>query len=407
MHRVDGLEVSGSVEECFEHFARHVDPGKARFFEGFGLRIVMGRREGAVFEDLYDNKLYYNCHCNGGVFNLGHRNPEVRQALLEALESLDIGNHHLVSPLRAELARRLAESTDGVLQGAVFTPGGGEAADLAIKLSRGLTGRTGVVSAQGSFHGHTGYAMSAGDRRYRRDFGPDLPGFVQVPFGDLRALEESVGADTACVVLEPIPATLGMLVPEPGYLASVQAICRRSGALLVLDEVQTGLGRTGAFWYFQQEGLRPDMVLVGKGLSGGYYPMAAVMVSDRVLEWMAAHPFSHISSFGGSELGCVAALKVLEIVGRPGFLKRVRELGEYFERELSGLGFKMRRKGMMMGLQFDGEGSGIAAAGRLIANGVFVVYANDDTSCVQFLPPLTASDADAGEIVRRVREALG
>ena len=388
-------------------FADHVNPGKVRTFEALGLDLVMGEREGSRFRNAVDGRWLLNCHCNGGVFNLGHRNPAVIGAVRDALEHLDIGNHHLISGWRATLAERLAASTGGRLPGVVFGVGGGEANDLALKLARAHTGRTGVISAVGGYHGHTGLSMAAGDPEYRDPFGPNLPGFTQVPFDDLAALEDAVDDGTAAVILEPIPATLGMPVPSPGYLAGVERLCRERGACLVLDEVQTGLGRTGTMWCYQQEGVTPDIVTVGKGLSGGVYPITATLVTGELLAFFDEHPFVHISTFGGSELGCVAALTVLDVVEAPGFLARVQEVGERFEAGFAGLPLELRRRGLFMGLKLPGDGDGIAAAGELIRAGVFAVFANNDTSVVQLLPPLTVADDEVEEIIAVVRSVLG
>ena len=206
---------SGATSQTF---ATHVNPGKVAAYEALGLDLVMGERHGARFRDAYDGRWLYNCHCNGGVFNLGHRHPAVVAAVREAMDHLDIGNHHLVSGWRALLAERLADSTGGLLPGVVFGVAGGEAIDLALKVARAHTGRTGIVSAVGGYHGHTGLAMAAGDPEYRDPFGPNLPGFVQVPFNDLDALDRAVDDTTAAVILESIPATLGMPIPAPGYL---------------------------------------------------------------------------------------------------------------------------------------------------------------------------------------------
>ncbi len=209
------------------------------------------------------------------------------------------------------------------MQGAVFGVAGGEAIDLAIKLARGHTGRREIVSYRGGYHGHTGLALATGDAPYREAFGPNLPGFTQIPFNDLGAVEEAVDERTAAVLIESIPATLGFPMPDPGYLEAIETRCRQVGALLVVDEVQTGLGRTGSVWYYEREGISPDMVVTAKGLGGGIYPIAATLVTAELLEFFRANPFIHISTFGGAELGCVAALEVLDIVEEPGFLERV------------------------------------------------------------------------------------
>ncbi len=213
-------------------FGAHVNRGKVAAFEALGLDLVMGERRGSRFRDAFDGRWLFNCHCNGGVFNLGHRHPDVVDALRGAIDALDIGNHHLVSGWRAALAERLAASTGGLLPGVVFGVGGGEANDLALKVARAHTGRVGVVSVVGGYHGHTGLSLAAGDPEYRDPFGPNLPGFVQVPFNDIGALDRAVDESTAAVILEPIPATLGMPIPAPGYLPAVQRDLSRSRRVL-------------------------------------------------------------------------------------------------------------------------------------------------------------------------------
>ncbi len=301
--------------QTFDLFAQHVSSGKAAFFQNAGIDFVMGRREGPFIWDLDGATRLINCHCNGGVYNLGHRHPALVQTLVESLQTLDIGNHHLVSTPRAALAARLAELTG--LPYTVFAVGGGEAIDLAIKVARGHTRRPKIVSASGGYHGHTGYALHTGDDKYFAPFGPRLPGFVQVPFGDADALAAAVDGDTAAVILETVPATLGMPIPPPGYLAQARRLCDQSGALLILDEIQAGLGRTGRLWAFQHFGVRPDMLVIGKGLSGGLYPMAATCLRGDLEAVFHDDPFIHISTFGGAEVACPLALHVLAPPDQP------------------------------------------------------------------------------------------
>jgi acetylornithine/succinyldiaminopimelate/putrescine aminotransferase len=395
--------------ELHASFAQHVNRGKVATYEALGLQLAMGAREGVRFQDAYDGTWYVNCHANGGVFNLGHRHPAVVAAVREALDVLDIGNHHLVSRWRAELAERLAATTDGALPGVVFGVGGGEAVDLAIKVARAHTGRQGVVSVQGGYHGHTGLALAAGDPEYREPFGSNPPGFTQVPFDDLDAMALALdGADPpALVILEPIPATLGMPMPSPGYLAGLRELCNRRGVLLALDEVQTGLGRTGTMWCYQQEGLVADLVITGKGLSGGIYPITATLMTADLHRFFDDHPFVHVSTFGGAELGCVAALAVLDTIEAPGFMDRVNEVGDHLEHELAGLPFSLRRRGMFAGFKFDDPGGGLSATKAVIDQGVFAIYANNDPSVLQFLPPLTITDDEVKDLVARLRRALG
>jgi len=284
---------------------------------------------------------------------------------------------------------------------------GGEVADLAIKVARGRTGRPKVISARGGYHGHTGLALATGDPTYREPFGPNLPGFVQVPFNDIEEMQRAIDEETAAVILEAIPATLGMPIPEEGYFAAVRELCSDHGALLIVDEIQTGLGRTGKIWCYQHEGITPDAVLTGKGLSGGIYPIAAALMTADMHHVLDEHPFVHFSTFGGAELGCVAALAVLDMIEEPGFLDRVSELSERFARELAGLPFELRRRGLFMGMKFDSDADAIGTFIKLLETGVFTFPAGNDRSVLQFLPPLVISDAEAGELISRIRGVCG
>lgn len=391
----------------FAAFAEHVNRGKVSTFERYQIDVVMGARAGSTFVDAFDGRRFYNCHCNGGVFNLGHRNEAVIAAVQAALGHVDIGNHHLVSGRRARLAARLSATTGGRLSGVVFGVSGGEAADLAIKVARAHTGRQTILSATGGYHGHTGLALAAGDPAYRAAFGPNLPAFRQLPFGDLAAMEAAIDDTTAAVILETIPATLGMPLPPPGYLAALGRLCRARGALLILDEVQTGLGRTGALWAHTREEVEPDMLVVGKGLSGGIYPITATLMRPELHRFFDAHPFIHVSTFGGAELGCAAAEAVLDLTLAPGFLARVEAVGERFAAGLHGAPFELRRRGLFMGLKFAAEGAGPVATRALFDRGIFALYANNDTSVLQLLPPLTITDDEVEAILSILRGVFG
>jgi acetylornithine/succinyldiaminopimelate/putrescine aminotransferase len=400
-------------EEIMALFSRHVSSGKVRFFQQAGIDFVMGRREGPYLWDISGEKRVIDCHCNGGVFNLGHRNPVLVETLIQSLQELDIGNHHLLSEQRALLAQRLAEHTPGDLTYTVFGVSGGEAIDLAIKIARAYTQRPKIISARRGYHGHTGFALAAGDEKFRAPFGPMPPGFVQVPFGDLTALQAAVDSETAAVILETVPATAGILVPEPDYLPGVREICDRASALLIIDEVQTGLGRTGLLWGVEHFGVIPDIMVIGKGLSGGLYPITATCFREKLEVVFHPDPFIHISTFGGAEIGCPVALKVLEISSDPAFLEHVQELAAFFASSFDGLRRRhpqvltgLRQLGMMMGIELAHEAYGPLFSRFAYENGLLCVYAYHDPRVVQFLPPLTIDRALAEEIVERVDRTL-
>ncbi len=397
-----------SRAETMAAFGAHVSRGKVDAFEALGIDIVLGRREGPYFWDAFDGRRFFNCHCNGGVFNLGHRNPQIVDALRRAIDDdeIDVGNHHLVSGYKALLAARLAATTGDRCPGVVLTPSGSEAVEVALKTAIAVTGRTHVVSVHGAYHGHTAFAAMAADAKYHEPYGLALPGFDHVPFDDLEAMDAAIGDDTAVVLLETVPATLGMAMPNPGYLAGVQDLCRERGAMFVLDEVQTGLGRSAKTWCHEHDGVEPDAIVTGKGLGGGLYPISATIMTEPMHRFYDDEPFVHVSSYGGSDLGCVVALAVLDQIEAPGFLERVEDVGLFLEKELSSMPFTIRRRGLFMGFAWPDVDAGILAAKACIDAGVFAVFANNDTSVLQFLPPLNLTDAQAEELAQTVAVAL-
>ncbi len=399
--------------EIFQLFSQHVSTGKARFFREAGLDFIFGRREGVQIFDIDGSRVLYDCHCNGGVFNLGHRHPEIVAALRQALEQYDIGNHHFVSEQRALLGAQLARLSPGDLQYAIFASGGGEAIDTAIKIARGATGRKQIISAQGGYHGHTGYALAAGDAKYRDPFLAGSPDFIQIPFNDLPALERALSADTAAVIMETIPATIGMLQPAQDYFSRARELCDRNGSLLIIDEVQSGLGRTGTLWGIEQFDCAPDIMITAKGLSGGLYPIAATLITAELEKLFHPDPFIHISTFGGSEVGCVVAAKVLELSSSPDFLAHVQRLAGIFAAGLQDIQqaaepllLEIRQRGLMIGLKFAHPDLGPAMARTCFESGLLCVFSGNDTSVLQFLPPLIISEEQAAEILQRLGRAV-
>ncbi|MBT8371056.1 MAG: aminotransferase class III-fold pyridoxal phosphate-dependent enzyme [Deltaproteobacteria bacterium] len=406
--------ISKTKQQALQQFKDHVSSAKADFFSQLGMDMVMGKREGATLWDLDDQKRLFNLHCNGGVFNLGHRNAELRELLIQSLDTYDIGNHHLMSYVRAELAAILAATMPADLDYTVFAAGGGEAVDLAIKVARAWTKRSKIVSAKGGYHGHTGLAVATGDPKYRQPFGISADEFVQAPFGDLASLETAMEDDTAAVILETIPATIGIVIPPAAYLNAVRELCDQKGSLLILDEVQTGLGRTGKLWGFEHFDVVPDMVVLGKGLSGGLYPIAATVLRTPLEQVFHADPFIHISTFGGAELGCCIAKRVVEISADPVFLERVNNLAQTFARYVDALRNKFpdfligfRQLGLMMGLVFAGDFSGPMVTKTAYDNDLLMIYANNDTRVCQLLPPLIMEPEQVPWIMARLEKAIG
>ncbi len=395
---------------------RYWNPGKTAAWQDFGVDLVIDRRQGYFLYDM-DGRRLIDVHLNGGTYNLGHRNPEIVAALKDGLDHFDIGNHHFPSLKRTELAQALAACTPADLQHTIYASGGGEAIDIALKTARHATQRRKIVSIEHCYHGHTGLALACGDDRFSRLFlshgAPDV--FQHVPFNDLGAMEHALApGDVACVIMETIPATYGFPLPADGYLQAVKALCERHGTLYIADEVQTGLMRCGAMWAIDTYDVQPDILVTAKGLSGGLYPIAAVVAAARCAGWLTEDGFGHMSTFGGAELGCIAALKTLEITQRPEVRDNVRRMTELFATELEAIRARhadffiaVRQRGVVIGLEFDHPQGAKFVMKALYENGVWAIFSTLDPRILQFKPGLLCDRALCDEILERLDTAIG
>ncbi len=391
----------------------YVMPARVETWMRIGIPLVIGRREGYRIWDLDGHELL-DLHLNGGTFNLGHRNPELIATLTEALTELDVGNHHFPSEARGELAERLAACTPGDLHDSVFVPSGSEANDLAIRAARHATGRRRIVALDAGFHGGTGLSAAAGRDTSAKLFHADYPAeFSTVPFDDLSAMEKALApGDVAAVMLETIPATYGFPVASPGYLAGVKSLCEQAGTLYVADEVQTGLGRTGSLWAIEAAGVAPDLLVTGKGLSGGLYPMSAVVMTRRVGSFLREQGWAYVSTFGGAEVGCRVASHVLEICNRPETLAHVRRISAKLGAALADLRARhaflrgVRQQGLVIGLELEGPLGGVRLSQALYRRHVWAMFAGFDTSVLQFKPGLLIDDAYCDTLIERLDAAL-
>ena len=324
--------IDNRAGEEYDLYAKTINPQFVRVLRTIGFDRPWARGEGAYLVDA-DGRRFLDMLGGFGMFNTGRNNPRIREALIEALELDTPGSVQLgVSTLPGLLAEELLRRAPGSLGRVLFTSSGAEAVEAAIKLGRAATGRTRVVSAQHGFHGLTLGALSAnGNLEFTDRFGPLLPGFAQVPFDDLEAMEaELAREDVALVLLEPIQGK-GVVLPQTGYLEGVQELCHRYGTLFCLDEIQTGLGRTGRFLAAEHWGLEPDVLTIAKSLSGGYVPIGACLlrrgVHEAVFDSME-HSFSHGSTFAPNDLGMAAGLATLRALDEQGLVERSAQLGE-------------------------------------------------------------------------------
>jgi acetylornithine/succinyldiaminopimelate/putrescine aminotransferase len=391
----------------------HVVPGRVQGFHDLGVDLVMGKREGYRFWDM-DGQEYLDFHLNGGMFTLGHRNPELLSVLRQSLECLDIGNHHFPSQARAELAELLIRLAPGKMQYVVFATGGSEAIDVAIKSARRATGRRKIVSLDIAYHGRTGLSGATGDDATAVFFNSDSPqDFIKVPFDDVGAVERALSTeDVAAVIIETIPATYGFIAPSEDYLPRVKALCERFGTLYVADEVQTGLGRTGNLWAVSHWGVEPDILVTAKGFSGGLYPIAATVLSAAAGDWLAENGWGHVSGFGGAEVGCALARRVLEICSNTENLAHARRISDYFAAGFDDIQQrhpylrKVHRLGLVMGLEFDSPRGGVDMMKALYDIGLWAIFAGFNSSILQVKPGFLVDTRYCDEALERFQDAI-
>jgi acetylornithine/succinyldiaminopimelate/putrescine aminotransferase len=404
-----------SKDEVLAKSKEFWNPGKTDFWIESGVPLVIDRREGYLIYDMSGKRLI-DVHLNGGTYNVGHRNPEVVNAVMQAMQHFDIGNHHFPSLARTALAEALIATAPPGLTKVIYGSGGGEAIDIALKTARHATQRRKIVSIQKGYHGHTGLAVATGDDRFAKLFLTDSPEeFVHVPFNDHDAMHDALRAgDVAAVIMETIPATFGFPLPHPGYLETVKQLCEQYGTLYIADEVQTGLMRTGELWGISKHGIEPDMLVTGKGLSGGLYPISAVLVSERCAGWLTEDGFGHISTFGGAELGCIAAMKTLEICNRPETRSMVHYISDFMANAMRSIQARypdwfigVRQNGVVMGLEFDHPRGANFVTKHLYEGGVWAIFSTLDPRVLQFKPGILLHPELAEELIERVQVAIG
>jgi len=400
-----GLFSYDSKEQMIAKSKEFWNPGKTQFWIDAGIPLVIDRREEYFIYDMSGKRLI-DAHLNGGTYNLGHRNPEVVQAVTMAMQHFDIGNHHFPALARTALAEALIKSAPAGLSKVIYGSGGGEAIDIALKSARHATQKRKIVSIIKAYHGH----------RFSKLFLSDRPEeFPHVPFNDLAAMEDALrGRDVAAVIMETIPATYGFPLPNPGYLEAVKLLCEKYDALYIADEVQTGLMRTGELWGITKHGITPDILVTGKGISGGLYPIAAVLATDKAASWLNEDGFGHISTFGGAELGCIAALKTLEICSREETRSMVHYIADYVAMRLADVQatypdwfIGIRQNGVILGLEFAHPQGAKYVMRHLYENGVWAIFSTLDPRVLQYKPGILLKPEVAEELLDRTELAIG
>lgn len=374
------------------------------------LDVVIERAEGVWVYDV-EGKRYLDCLASYSAVNQGHCHPRILETLIGQAHKVTLTSRAFRNDQLPLLYRDLHELTGFDM--ALPMNSGAEAVETAVKAARkwgykvkGIPDdKAEIIVCANNFHGRTITIVSfSSDEQYRDGFGPFTPGFKIVPFGDPQALREAITPNTCAFLVEPIQGEAGIIIPPTGYLREVAEICHEKGVLLMCDEIQSGLGRTGEFFAYQHEGITPDVLIVGKALSGGFYPVSAVLASRKVLG--VFNPGDHGSTFGGNPLACAVARTALRVLVEEGMVKRSAVLGRYFLDRLKALRSphikECRGKGLWIGIELHSAARPYCEA--LKEDGVLCKETHDRV--IRIAPPLTITSDEIDWAVERIRKVL-
>ncbi len=372
------------------------------------LGVVLSRGQGVWVWDTQGNR-YLDCLSAYSAINQGHCHPKILAAMVEQAAKLTLTSRAFHNDQLAPFYEQIAELTGS--HKVLPMNSGAEAVESAIKSVRkwgyevkGVPdGLAEIIVCADNFHGRTlGIVGFSTDAAAREHFGPFAPGFRIIPFGDAKALEEAITPNTVAFLVEPIQGEAGVIIPPSGYFTRVRELCTAHDVMLILDEIQTGLGRTGKLLAEQHDGIEADVTLLGKALSGGFYPVSAVLSNNAVLGTLK--PGQHGSTFGGNPLACAAALAVLRVIERDGLVGHAAEMGEMLHSALHALGGKeIRGLGLMQAVEFAEPRA--KAFQQACLDAKLIVNAVDDNS-IRFVPPLIITADQIDQAVHTMQQVL-
>jgi putrescine aminotransferase len=400
-------------EEIKQLYLEHVNPSFMRLVAFMGYDAVEDHALGAHVWDNLGND-YLDCLGGFGVFTLGHTHPKVVAAVKAQLDKMPLSTKVLLNEPYARLAAKLAEISPGDLKYSFICNSGTEAVEGALKIARLKTGKHNIIYTKRAFHGKTMGSLSiTGKESYQKPFRPLIPGAVMVPFGDADAVAAAIDGDTACFVVEPIQGEGGIHVPPDDYLPRVEKICREKGILFIVDEVQTGLGRTGKLFACDHWGVKPDIMTLAKALGGGVMPIGAILATADVWDVFENDPLIHSSTFGGNPLACSAALAAINAIIEEDLPSRSARSGEKILADLHKLQkehpeviLEVRGKGCFIGVEFSDSDIGGLMISALAARKILIAFALNNTSVIRIEPPLAIDDKDINRLLVAFRESV-
>jgi len=398
--------VRETVESFNSYLNRWPDPKtpEGAVVEWFG--------EGCILRDVHGRE-FIDCLGGFGIFALGHRHPKVIAAIKQQMDRMALHSQWMLNPRSADAARRLAEITPGDLCKTFWCSTGTEAVEGALKLARLYSGKSKFISTINSFHGKTMGSLSVTGRDlFRKPFLPLLEAAF-VTYGDAEAIEKAVDERTAAVILEPIQGEGGVIVPPDDYLPTVRRVCAERGILLILDEVQTGLGRTGKMFGCDHTGVVPDIICLGKAISGGVIPCAAFHTTDEIFKSFHPNPFYHTSTFGANPMAATAAATTIQTLQEEKLVERCAEMGRYFMSGLEhlherypGIIRDVRGRGLLIGVEIVDAKVGESLAQRMFDRNVLIAYTLNKPEVIRIEPPFVITPELIDTALDRFEDSL-
>lgn len=408
------------IKESVQYWIDHVNGGFLQYRKSVSTdyTAVEWDDDGAVFRDI-NGKVFIDMLGGFGIYNVGHRHPKVLQAVVDQLNRQAIHSQELIDPLRPYLAHLLSLITPGDLRYAFFTNSGTESIEGCLKMSMLATGRHHFIGALGGFHGKSLGALGGTSKAvFREPFLPLLH-WTHVPFGDPDALKialesaDFTGDRVAAVVLEPIQGEGGINVAPPGYLGAARELCDKFGAMLVFDEIQCGMGRTGKMFYCEYDEVTPDLLALGKAFGGGVMPIGACVGTSRTWEKYIDNPFLHTTTFGGNPLACAAAIATINVLLEEELPRQALEKGELLlsrllelARNYSRLLVTARGKGLMLGMEFVNNELGYAVAKKLFDRQILISGTYINARVLRIEPPLVITQQQIDQFLQALESSL-
>jgi putrescine aminotransferase len=411
---LDETAVERIKDETIEKYREYVNPGIAAILSFSGFDVPEDRAEGCYIWDISGRK-FLDCVGGYGAFSLGHRNPKVVEAVKQQLEKEALKSHFFMSTELAEACELLASVLPGDINYSFLCSSGTEAVEGALKAARIHTGRPEFIGAINSFHGKSFGSLSVSGREvYKRGFEPLLPETKHVPFGDAEALADTISDRTAAVILEVVQGEGGVILAPDDYFPTVRELCDKHGALLILDEVRTGFGRTGKMFASEHYGVQPDIVTMAKALGGGVMPVGAFSANAGIWQSMfGTNPYLHSTTFGGNPIACAAVIAAIKTTIEEGLVERSAKLGDVLLDGLKSVQAKypdvvkdVRGKGLLAGVEFaedDFAALVIAGCGR---RDLLAAYSLNNPKVVRIEPPLVIPESELDRAISLIGEAI-